>query len=124
METAYANICDQFNQAAEFDTDKKLNKELFYGNTSFAGLTRTGVIKRGSTTKRLMEEIKNGVKISLDVEYEQNLPIHYKHIMEGLAWFNIAEISAQFLQALPNQEGTYLNHLQMGTNSLEGMVKR
>ena len=73
METAYENICDQFNQVDHFDTNKKPNNKLFHGNTSFAGLKHTSAIKtRGSTTKQLTEEIEKGVKIILDAKYEQN----------------------------------------------------
>jgi len=43
--------------------------------------------------------------MTLDAKYEQNVPTDYTNIMERVAWFSIDEISAQFLQALPNQEG-------------------
>ena len=50
MKTAYSNICDQFDQATAHDPDGKLDKDMFHGDPSFAGLTRTGFIKYGSLT--------------------------------------------------------------------------
>jgi len=94
MKIAYTNICGQFDQAVVLDVDEKLDKDWFYGDTSFARMTRTGVIKRGSLTHLLTREIEKGKKMTLDAKYEQNVPTDYKNITERLAWYNIDEGSA------------------------------
>jgi len=60
--------------------------------------------------------------MTLDAKYEQNVPTDYNNIMERVAWISIDEISAQFLRALPNQEGLMKNNVSMeGVRTFLGM---
>jgi hypothetical protein len=86
---------------------EKLDKDWFHGNTSFARMTRTGVIKRGSLPHLLTREIEKGKKMTLDAKYEQNVSTDYKNIMERLAWYNIDEVSAQTLRAFPSMKSAH-----------------
>ena len=64
------HICERFDQLTLLDLENKLDKDLFHGNTSFAGLTNEGVINKGSLTKRLIEqETEKGVKIALQSKF-------------------------------------------------------
>ena len=62
------------------------------------------------------------MQITLDSKDEQNAPTDFTNIMEHLAWFNIDDISAQFLRALPNQEGIMKNNVIMeGVRTFMGL---
>ena len=94
---AFENIVNRFNSNLDFDTDNKLNSELFHNIPTFAGFTADGIIKQGSITKRLTSEIEKGIKLLLVAKFKQNVQTDYNHNMERLAWFNHDEISQQFL---------------------------
>jgi len=70
---AFGKICSQFEQNTHLDIEEKLDKALFHGNPSFAGMTNAGVIKKGSLTKRFTAEIEKSERISLEAKYQTNV---------------------------------------------------